>query len=346
MKQFFIPLILISMSACHPSPQSKISKEGNPFFAPLNQPVQYAEVTHEHIGDYAQLTLREVDDILDGIRKTKEPGFENIFVEFDRAVNNLSQAANNCFMFYWVSPDALSREKGLEGYQKLDSLYNSLSSDASLFKQMKAFRESPAYEELKGHRKLFVDDVIISFEHSGVNLEAEALEQFRALKSEINDLSSQYSINMNTANAMLIVDQEEASGIPQGLLEGYKKDDGTYEIPVLPATRKPVLNNASREETRKSFYVKYQNRGYEKNLDILDQLVKKRHQLAELMDYPSYAAYATSVKMSKTPDAVWSFLEDLIDRTRPKAQSDLEKLRTIQEPQKRNSVLTSDQSMG
>ena len=35
----------------------------------------------------------------------------------------------------------------------LDSLGNSLTSDAGLYKQMTAFAESDAYKELKGHRK-------------------------------------------------------------------------------------------------------------------------------------------------------------------------------------------------
>ena len=338
MKQSVILLILISMSACNPSPDSKTGTEGNPFIAPLNEAVQYSEVTHEHIRDYAQTTLLEVDETLEGIRKVREPGFENIFVEFDRAINSLSKASNNCFMFYWVSPDSMSRARGLEGYKLLDSLSNSLSSDASLFRQMQTFRESTAYGTLTGHRKRFVDDVILSFEHSGVNLEAEPLEKFRALKSEINDLSSKYSINMNTANAVLILDEQGAEGIPEGLLEGYKREDGKYQIAIIPATRQPVLNNATMEETRKSFYIKYQNRGYDKNLDILAQLVEKRHSLAGLMDYPTYAAYTTSMKMSKTPEAVWSFLEDLIDRSGKKAQADLEKLRQFRN---RNSEIQS-----
>ncbi len=36
--------------------------------------------------------------------------------------------------------------------------------------------------------------------------------------------------------------------------------------------------------------------------------------MALLMDYDSYAAYTTSRKMSKNPEAVWNFLNDLISR--------------------------------
>ncbi len=236
-------------------------------------------------------------------------------------------------MFYWVSTDSLARAKGLEGYQLLDSLATSLTSDAGIYKQMVAFAGNEAYKELTGHRKIFVDDAIKSFERAGVNLDPEPQERFKALKAEINELSSQYSINMNTANQVLVLDEEGAEGLPENFKESYRVDGVRYEIPVMPATRRPVLNNASKEETRKSFLILYQNRAWEKNLEILDELVSKRYELAGLMNYTSYAAYTTAEKMSKTPEAVWSFINDLIERSKEKALKDgetLKKFRTQQ----------------
>ena len=49
--------------------------------APLNEAVQYSEATHEHIWDYAQHTLLKVDEMLEGIRKERKPGFRVIAVE-------------------------------------------------------------------------------------------------------------------------------------------------------------------------------------------------------------------------------------------------------------------------
>lgn len=326
MKNFSLILLAIAMSACQSNPNQELNKD-NPFLHPLNEAIAYDQVTHEHLRDYAQHTLDEVDGILEQIRKESQPDFENTFVPFDKAMNSLSKASNNCFMFYWVSPDSLSRDEGLKGYQVLDSLYNALSSDASLFTQMQAVRSGKEYASLEGHRKRLVDDVILQFEHSGVGLDGEELERFRRLKAEISELTSSYSINMNTANALLKINKEEAKGIPEGLLEGSLQEDGSYAIPAIPANRGPVLDNADMEQTRKDFLVLYMNRGYEKNLDILEQLVRKRHELAGLMDYPSYAAYTTELKMSGSPDKVWTFLEDLINRSHAKAEADMAQLK-------------------
>jgi thimet oligopeptidase len=327
MKTFFPIIILMLMVACNQEPESR--KDSNPFFTGLNEPIQYADVTAEHISAYAQITMEDAETTLEGIRTTATPEFNNVFVPYDKVVHALSKASNNCFMLYWVSPDSLSRAKGLEAYQQVDSMMTSLSSDGRIYRQMLAFSESDGYAELHGHRKRLVDDVMQYFEHAGVNLEPERLATFKKLKAEINDLSSQYSINMNTADEKLILDEKGAAGLPESFKDSYKQEDGTYAIPVMPATRRPVLNNADAEATRKAYLVKYQNRGYEKNLEILDELVRKRDQLADLMEFETFAGYTTSMKMSKHPEAVWSFLDDLIARAREKAVLDHERLKQV-----------------
>lgn len=315
------------MVACNQDPATR--KESNPFFTGLNEPIQYAEVTAGHISEYARIAMEEAEAILEGIRTATSPEFNNVFVPYDEVVHALTKASNNCFMLYWVSPDSLSRSKGLEAYQQIDSMMTSLSSDGRIYSQMLAFSESEDYAELTGHRKNLVDDVMQYFEYAGVNLAPERLAAFKKLKAEINDLSSQYSINMNTADEKLVLDEAGAAGLPENFKARYKQEDGTYEIPVMPATRQPVLNNADLEATRKAYLVKYQNRGYEKNLEILDALVRKRDELADLMGYETYAGYTTSMKMAKHPGAVWTFLDDLISRAREKAVLDHERLKEI-----------------
>lgn len=333
MKPLLTLLILAFMIACNQGPQGENATPDNPFFTPLNEPVQYSRVTADHIREYAQVTLSRSENALEKIRKEKEPGFDNIFVAFDDVVNELGKAGNNCFMLYWVSPDSLSRVNGLEGYQLLDSLRTSLSADSTIYRQMVAFAGSGAYRELEGHRKSYVDDVMQLFEHAGVKLAPAPLKRFKELKAEISKLSSDYSINMNTANEVLVLDEAGAAGLPENFKASYAVEGSGYEIPVIPATRGPVLNNASVEETRRMYLWKYQTRASGKNLPILDDLVMKRYELARLMDCKSYATYSLSLKMARDPETVWNFLNDLIQRTGEKALRDhgsLQKQRNIE----------------
>jgi len=315
-------LMMALCTACNMNKEMKENLPENPFFTRLNEPVQYANVTREHITEYAAITLENARKELEEIRSVTSPTFENIFVRFDQVYNDINKASNNCFMLYWVSPDSLSRETGLEGYQKLDALNTSMIADSAIYRQMIRFTETGEYRGLKGPRKVLVDDLIQWFEHAGAKLDPVSLDRFKTLKAEINELSSRYSTNMNNAGELLILDEEGAAGLPENFKQSHRAGEGTFEIPVIPATRQPVLNNAASEDTRKAYYIKYQNRAYQENLPLLDSLVQKRYELAKIMGFDSYAQYTLTLKMAREPQRVWKFLNDLVTLTGEKAELD------------------------
>jgi Zn-dependent oligopeptidase len=332
MKLSYYPIMLTAIIAC--TQQTKAPK--NPFLTDLNAPIDYAQVTASHIEEYADLTLAVVNTDIDHLKKVKNPTFDNVFAALDDIYNKTYTASNNCFMMYWTSPDSLSREKGLAGYLMLDSLSTSLYANKEIFEKMKAFELSDAYKQLQGHRKNFVDDLILKFSLSGVNLEAEKLARFEALTKEIGKLTSEYSNNMNSANETLILDEKGAAGLPENFKNTYKKGVGRYEVPVINATRDPMLKNAASEETRKAFFSKFNNRAADKNLIILDNLVQKRYDLAKTMGYNSYAEYNLLPKMAKNPETVWAFVNDLVNRAKGKAKADIEELKIVKQKETKN----------
>ncbi len=325
MKSLYSLILVVLVLGC----QNQTNMPESPFLVGLNVPIDYANVSANDIEEYANITLGNVEIALEEIRKNEAPTFTNVFAAMDDIVNKVTIASNNCFMLYWVSPDSLSRVKGLAGYQLLDSLSTTIFSDKAIFDKMQSVSASEEYKQLKGHRKLLVDDLILSFKQSGVNLEGDKLANYIKLTKEISEHTSDYSNNMNSDNQMVVLDEEGAKGLPENFKDTYKVEEGKYEIPVMNATRGPVMSNAKNEETRKEYYLKYTNRAADKNLEILDNLVHKRYELANLMGYESYAAYNLYPKMAKNPETVWSFVNDLVERSKVKATADIEILKEL-----------------
>ena len=302
-------------------PMSNSFSQSNPFLVDLNVPVDYAKVTPKHLEDYARQTINDATATIASIKQNPAT-FANVFVAFDDIRNKINTTSNNCFMLYWVSTDADIRAKGLAQYQLLDSLSTVMYSDKGIFNKMLEFKSSSAYKELKGHKKILVDDFILGFERSGVNLDAQKLEKFKTLVKEISELSSAYSSNMNASNEILTLDENGVKGLSKDFLSGYKVGD-KYEIPIINATNETVMGNASSEETRKAYYMKFHNRAADKNLAILDSMVKKRDQLAKIMGYPTFAAYSLVPRMAEKPQIVWGFLNDLVKLSKDKAKTDI-----------------------
>lgn len=329
MKLLYPLLLLPLIIACNTASDSSEKAPDNPFLVELNVPINYAAVTAEDIEEYGQYSFNKILTDAESIRNQESIVFENVFGVLDGIYNTLNTSSNNCFMLYWVSPDSLSRIKGLEAYQLLDSLATSIYADKGIFDKMLIYRYSDAYELLEGPRKILVDDLILEFEQSGVHLSGEDLEKFIKLNQEINQLTSDYSDNMNASVPPLVLDEQGAEGLPDNFKDTYRNTELQYEIPIINATSRPILNNAIREETRKTYYFMFNNRAADKNLHILDTLVEKRYELAKLMGYDSYAAYNLEPKMARKTETVWNFLYDLVNRVKPKAIADIAKLNAV-----------------
>jgi len=321
MKLFFaVPICLFTLT------DSFSQSDKNPFLVELNVPVEYAKVTAKDVTDYAKHTISGVNSLAASIRNQKTPTFANVFIIMDDIKNEIYTTSNNCFMLYWVSPNEDIRNKGLAAYQQMDSLSTSVFTDKGIYTKMKAFKTSEEYKQLKGPRKLLVDDMMESFELSGVNLSDDKIEKFKKLTKEISELSTSYSNNMNSSEEVLILDEKAVAGLPEDFRNKYKSSNGMYEIPIINSTNETVMNNASVESTRRAFYIKFNNRAADKNLKILDEMVKKRDELGKLMGYPSFAAYNLVPKMAHDPQTVWNFVNDLINRAKDKAKADIAQL--------------------
>ena len=257
MKHLIYIILLAAIAGCSNPTKTTEKSMDNPFLHELNVPVDYANVSANDIEDYANYTLKNVADRIESIKTEKTPTFKNVLVALDDIHNEISTASKNCFMLYWVSPDSLSRVKGFAGYQLLDSLSTAIYSNKDIYKKIQNFNASPSYIELKGPRKNLVDDMIIKFNQSGVNLEEDKLVKFKELSKEISELSSNYSMNMNASSEKLILDEQGAQGLSENFKNTYKTADGLYEIPIISATQRPVMNNADNEKTRKDYYFKY-----------------------------------------------------------------------------------------
>lgn len=330
-----LSVFIITTAASCSQPAEK--KNNNPLEAELNIPVDYASVRPEHPMDYARQTMEDAAKILASLKQEPSITFANVFGAMDDVYNRLYIASTNCYTLFWVSPDSATRANGYAAFQELDSMSNTISSDSAVYLKMTAFRSSGAYNELHGPAKLLVDDMIQRFERSGVNLQRDQLQHFKTLTKEINALSADYSANMNGAKVMLILDEQAATGLPEDFKNNYKAGEGRYEIPVSGATRETFMSNAVPEESRKAYYMKFYNIAAGKNLSILDSLVKKRHELAKTMGYPSFAAYNLVPKMAKDPQTVWAFLDDLKATVETKAKADYKELEDLKKADLKNT---------
>ncbi|KAI3918677.1 hypothetical protein MKX01_041997 [Papaver californicum] len=173
----------------------------------------------------------------------------------------------------------------------------------------------------------------VDFEKGGIHLPADKLERVNQLNVEIAQICRQF--NENVINDPGFVDIFPASRIPkriQHLLRpiyhtssSASKEKG-FRMTTDQGTLSSVLQWVSDEEVRKQSYIRG-NSAPRANLALLDKLITARHDLAQILDHKTYAEFAVHQNLSSSPEVVKSFLIEMAELVRPKADKEFNKIR-------------------
>lgn len=98
-----------------------------------------------------------------------------------------------------------------------------------------------------------------------------------------------------------------------------------FRILTEPSNLSSVLQWASDSEVRKMAYIQG-NSVPSANLGVLDKLVASRHEIAQIMGYKSYAEFAVQPNMASSPEVVMSFLLEMSEMVRPKADKEFKRI--------------------
>jgi thimet oligopeptidase len=168
-------------------------------------------------------------------------------------------------------------------------------------------------------------------------LSKENRDQLKIIKDELAVISDQFSENIAAEDDFLEVDKSDIEGLPADYQEAHKQADGTYRIDLSYPSYGPFMKYSKSESARKALFMKYQNRAAPENLEVLQLLLEKRREMANLLGYDSYSAYLLEDRMAQNPATVWEFEENLKEDLRAKTQLDVAELQAAKESNGGNS---------
>jgi thimet oligopeptidase len=151
-----------------------------------------------------------------------------------------------------------------------------------------------------------------AFEDSGVSLPPEKRDRFKEISERLTELGQEFAKNIRENDAQLRFSPDECRGLPQSWLERVKRDDdGNYVVGFDYPDYVPFLMNAHDEQARRRYWTANTLRGTGRNLDVMDEIVALRKEIADLYEVPSYAHYVTKRRMVENPETVTQFLDEV-----------------------------------
>ena len=210
----------------------------------------------------------------------------------------------------------------------ISNFYSDLGANKDLYQAFKRVSQT----ELSVQQQHIVNDSLRSFELSGVALDGAKSERFKEIKEQLSVLSNQFSKNVlqSTNSWKKTVSANDLKGYGADEFSKVKKGDH-YEISLQVPVYIDLMTYADSSDLREEVYKAYISRASDigitskefNNRPIMDEILKLRSEMSELVGFSNYAEYSTQSKMVESPDAVVEFLNSLIELSTPQAKAEL-----------------------
>ena len=226
---------------------------------------------------------------------------------------------------------------------KLSDYGTEMGQNEKLFAAYKAVAAKP--DALDAAQRKVLDNALRDFHLSGVDLPADKKQRFKEISQELSSLTSKYSENVLDATdawSRRIDDAAALSGLPQSAIDlarqsAEQRGETGWLLTLDYPSFYPVLTYADDAALRHEVYQAYQTRASEQgphagkfdNSDNMEQILRLRHEQAQLLGFANYAERSLARKMARSTDDVMQFLHDLAARSKPQAEHELAELRAF-----------------
>lgn len=294
-----------------------LTDNNKPFWSNSLTAETFAQIQEERL-EKAKETLTKMLEVED-TRTVK-----NTLSLYDELKTFLNAAGNQSSLIENVHPDKDFREASEKISQKVSAFYTELSLNRDVFDAISAIDLSDADDATKH----YVEKTLRSFKLSGVDKDEETRKKVKELNDEIVLIGQEFARNIrNGKRSITVEDVSELEGLPQDYIDSHKpNNDGKIVLTTEYPDALPVFSYAKSETLRKELFMAFNNRAFPENIDVLENLAKRRHELAELLGFENYADYVTADKMIKSAKNADDFIAKIVDASGESAKNEYQEL--------------------
>ncbi|XP_063415153.1 thimet oligopeptidase-like [Mytilus trossulus] len=230
---------------------------------------------------------------------------------------------NNVDFLQHVSSDKDLRDASVTADKELSEFDVEMSMRQDVFDTLVA-TEKKLSGQLKPEATRYLERMIKYGKRNGLHLPKEKQDKIKEIKKRMSDLSIDFSKNLNEENTVLEFTEKDLDGVSEDFIKSLDKtDDGKLKVTLKYPHYFPCMKKARNPNTRKQLEIAFNSRCVKENTAILEELIKLRHEKAQILGFPSHSAFVLDMRMAKTPEAVTSFLSGLSKKLQALKQSEM-----------------------
>jgi len=270
------------------------------------------------------------------------PTVENTLVAMERSGLMLERVNNAFFAMAQANTDeAIQKLRAIEA-PKLAAHQDAIYLNAKLFARVQALYDQRDKLKLDPETRRLIEIDYQDFTLAGAKLSDAEKVKLRALNEQISTLQTTFQRDLlaaTKAGALTVDDKAALAGFDDAAMaaaasaaadRGLK---GQWAIPLQNTTQQPSLVSLENRSTRHALFGNGWTRAEKGDANdtraTIATLASLRAQKAQLLGYPTFAAYKLTDQMAKTPEAVQAFVSQLVPPTATKARGEAADIQAV-----------------
>ena len=302
---------------------------------------QFLKIRPEHVLPAVQELLAENRARIEELALQSTPTFASVVEPLEELQHRISRAWSPVSHLNAVlNSDAL--RAGYNACLPLLSAYQTdLAQSEPLFNAYRTVADQQGEALAPVQRQLLVHRVR-DFRLAGVGLPAERKERFKTAMLELTQLQAKFEENVLDATnhwTRHVTDAQELRGLNDMLIEqarhrAEERGLAGWLLSLDQPTYVAVVTDAESEPLRRAFYEAWTTRASDQgptagrwdNSAVMEEILKRRHEAARLLDFKNYAEYALATRMASSAAEVLKFLHELSATARTAARAEFAEL--------------------
>lgn len=207
--------------------------------------------------------------------------------------------------------------------QRISSFESEIRLSKEIYKKYSTIQPT----NLDDETKYSIKKQIRRFQHNGIDKDKATREKIHQLNNDLTKIGQEFNKNITEGVRFIKARPEELKGVPDDYIKARTPDEnGFIEISTRYPDLIPIISYAENDNVKKRLWFAFWQRAYPENVPVVEQLLQKRFEYAQLLGYENYAHFILSDKMAKTPERVKSFLSEINEYTKPADQKDYDRM--------------------
>ncbi len=277
----------------------------------------------------------EIDAI---INNPETPTFENTIEGLDFSGNALDRLSSIFFNLNSAETCDEMQKIAQEVSPLLTEFSNDITLNEDLFNRVKAVHDQKDHLNLTAEQRTLLEKKYKGFVRNGALLNEDQKLKLREIDTQLSKLKLTFGENVlaETNNYQLhITDENNLKGLPEGVIEAAKnlaesKNESGWIFTLDMPSYLPFVTYAEKRELRKEISITagkkaFQNNEFD-NQENVKNIVRLRHERANLLGYNSHSHFVLEERMAQNPEKVTAFLNDLLEKAKPAAEREFAEL--------------------